>query len=295
LPILQSEKRGQKQNDCISGVKEVPELPEVEQVRLSLERHMIGKKIEKVEIYVPKMVKHPDLEAFCQGACGQTIVSVGRTGKYLRVNLQSGDYLLIHLRMTGALLAVPKGSEKPPFTRWGMMLSGNEDLWMSDIRKFGTVGLYRPGDAPDPGYAALGPEPLSEALTADYLRAKADGKTCHLKSFILDQSVIAGLGNIYADEALFEAGLRPQKRVNRMRKKDWPVLVEAINRVIAQGLRHHGTTFRNYQDADGHMGDNLFYLNVYHRKGEPCKRCGTLLKQIKVGGRGSVFCSNCQK
>lgn len=292
---MPSEKRGQKQNDCISGVKEVPELPEVEQVRLSLERHIIGKKIEKVEIYVPKMVKHPGPEVFCQEAAGQTIVSVGRTGKYLRVNLQSGDYLLIHLRMTGALLAAAKGSEKPPYTRWGMVLSGDEDLWMSDIRKFGTVGLYHPGETPDPGYAALGPEPLSEALTADYLREKAAHKTCQLKSFILDQSVIAGLGNIYADEALFEAGLRPQKRVNRMRKKDWPVLVEAINRVIAQGLRHHGTTFRNYQDADGHMGDNLLYLNVYHRKGEPCKRCGMPLKQIKVGGRGSVFCPHCQK
>lgn len=116
-----------------------------------------------------------------------------------------------------------------------------------------------------------------------------------LKAFLLDQRVIAGLGNIYVDEALFAAGIRPTRRVNRVTRKEWEALTLAIKRVIAQGLAHHGTTFRNYQDADGHMGDNSRYLQVYHRKGMPCLRCGTLLKQIKVSGRGSVYCPHCQK
>ena len=273
----------------------MPELPEVEQVRLSLERHLPGKQVEGVEVFVPKMVQHPDLTAFCSGVTGQVFGTMERTGKYLRLNFVSGDYLLVHLRMTGALLVAPKGGERPPFSRLGFYLSGAEDLWFSDIRKFGTAGFYHPADAPDPGYAALGPEPLSPGFTAEYLRGKATHKTCRLKSFLLDQHVIAGLGNIYADEALFEAGLRPRRRVDRLRRKDWPILVEAVNRVIAQGLLHHGTTFRNYQDAERHMGDNLQYLNVYHRRGMPCRRCGTPLKQITVGGRSSVYCPHCQR
>jgi formamidopyrimidine-DNA glycosylase len=273
----------------------MPELPEVEQVRISLEPYLIGTKIEGVEIFLPNMVQHPTPWEFARALTGQTVTRVERKGKYLCLVLLSGDRLLVHLRMTGALLARKKGAEKPPYTRLGFHLSGEWDLWMSDIRTFGVVGLYHPGEPMDAGFASLGPEPLDAGMNAAYLREKAKGKTEQVKPFILDQRIIAGLGNIYADESLFLAGIRPTHRVNRLTRKAWEALAEAIRTVIRSALEHRGTTFRNYQDANGKMGDNLQYLNVYHRGGEACRNCGTPLKKIKVGGRGSVYCPHCQK
>lgn len=273
----------------------MPELPEVEQVRISLLPHVKGKQIEQVRVDVPKMVHHPDAKTFCETLKGKTILDVGRKGKYLRLELEENLYLLVHLRMTGALLAVPKKEPEPPFTRMAFVLSGAETLYFSDIRKFGTVELIGLDTYRDAGYEALGPELLDKAMTPSYLKEKAKGKTARVKSFILDQSVIAGLGNIYADESLFAAKIRPTRRVNTLTKKEWELLTLSIQQVIAQGLRHHGTTFRNYQDADGKMGDNAAYLKVYHHKGEPCPVCGTPLKQIKVAGRGSVYCPHCQR
>lgn len=273
----------------------MPELPEVEQVRLSLVPHVVGRKFTGVRVDVPKMVLHPDVEEFSKALIGRTVTGVGRRGKYLRLELDNGTWLLVHLRMTGALLAVKKELPEPRFTHLVFQLDGPENLYFTDIRKFGVVALIDGDGYEDKGYASLGPEPMDAALTPQYLKEKAKGKSTVLKSFLLDQSVIAGLGNIYVDEALFAAGVRPTRRVNRITRKEWESLTLAIKAVITQGLEHHGTTFRNYQDADGHMGDNSRYLQVYHRKGLPCLRCGTLLKQIKVGGRGSVYCPHCQK
>lgn len=273
----------------------MPELPEVEQVRISLVPHVVGRKFTGVRVDVPKMVLHPGVEEFKEALLGRTVTGVGRRGKYLRLELDNGTWLLVHLRMTGALLAVKKELPEPRFTHLVFQLDGPENLYFTDIRKFGVVALINGDGYEDKGYAALGPEPLDEALTPQYLKEKARGKSTVLKAFLLDQSIIAGLGNIYVDEALFAAGVRPTRRVNRITRKEWEALTLAIKAVISQGLQHHGTTFRNYQDADGHMGDNSRYLQVYHRKGLPCLRCGTLLKQIKVGGRGSVYCPHCQK
>ena len=273
----------------------MPELPEVEQVRISLLPHIIGKTIEKVRVDLPKMILHPEPEIFARQLQGARFTGVQRRGKYLRLDLEKGRWLLIHLRMTGALLALPKTAPEPPFTRMAFFLSGEENLYFTDIRTFGVAALVGEDGWRDKGYEGLGPEPLDPGLTPGYLREKARGKTAVVKAFILDQTILAGLGNIYADEALFAAGIRPTRRVNRMTRKDWEALTLAIRDVIRQGLEHHGTTFRNDQEADGNMGDNSLYLQVYHRKGRPCKRCGALLKQIKVAGRGSVYCPHCQK
>lgn len=273
----------------------MPELPEVEQVRISLIPHIVGKTIEKVRVDLPKMILHPEPGIFVRKLQGARFTGVQRRGKYLRLDLENGCWILIHLRMTGALLALPKTESEPPFTRMAFFLSGEENLYFTDIRTFGVAALVGEDGWRDKGYESLGPEPLDPELTPDYLREKAKGKTAVVKAFLLDQTVIAGLGNIYVDEALFAAGIRPTRRVNRISRKAWEGLALAIKGVIRQGLEHHGTTFRNYQDADGQMGDNSRYLQVYHRKGLPCLRCGTLLKQIKVTGRGSVYCPHCQK
>lgn len=273
----------------------MPELPEVEQVRISLEPYVLEQKIEDVRILLPRMIVHPSPEGFRKGLRDAVVTAVLRRGKYLSLMLKGGERLMVHLRMTGAFLAVKKGVSLPPFARWGLILSGAYDLWMTDIRTFGTAALYQEGEPLDKGFEALGPEPLDDAMTGTYLKERARHKKTQVKPFILDQSIIAGLGNIYADESLFAAGIRPTKRVSRMTKKEWERLAIAIKEVIQSALRHHGTTFRNYQDANGKMGDNFRYLKVYHRGGKPCPLCGKTLTKTKVAGRGTVYCAHCQK
>ena len=274
----------------------MPELPEVEQVRLSLLPHVKDKKIVQADIRLPRMVHHPAVPEFIAGVEGRTIKDVKRKGKYLALLLDDGHYILAHLRMTGALLVTPCKTKEPPFAKIRFSLTEGIDLWFTDIRTFGTLCLCGGGDPwQDKGYAGLGPEPLSPGFTEAYLKAKLKKSHQMVKCFILDQHKIAGMGNIYADEALAVAGIRPTRYTDKLTAKQIHALFLAVNQVIAQGLRNRGTTFRNYQDADGKMGNNKDFLLVYGRKGLPCQKCGTILKQIKVGGRGSVYCPRCQK
>ena len=274
----------------------MPELPEVEQVRVSLLPHIKGKTIIKTEVRLPRMIHHPAVPDFIMGVAGRTITDVRRRGKYLTLLLDDGRYILAHLRMTGALLVLPGDAAEPPYAKIRFFLSDGLDLWFTDIRTFGTVCLCGGSDCwKDRGYVGLGPEPLSPEFTEAYLKEMLKKSHQMVKCFILDQHKIAGMGNIYADEALAEAGIRPTRYTDKLTLKQIHALYEAVNRVIARGLRHRGTTFRNYQDADGQMGNNKEYLQVYGRKGLPCQKCGAELKQIKVGGRGSVYCPHCQK
>ena len=274
----------------------MPELPEVEQVRLSLLPHIKGKSIVKAEIRLPRMVHHPSVPEFIAGVEGRTVTDVRRKGKYLTLLLDDGHYILAHLRMTGALLVTSCQAEEPPFAKIRFSLSDGTDLWFTDIRTFGTLCLCGGGDLwQDNGYAGLGPEPLTPEFTEAYLKEKMKKSHQMVKCFILDQHKIAGMGNIYADEALAVAGIRPNRYTDTLTAKQIRALYGAVSQVIAQGLRNRGTTFRNYQDADGQMGNNRDFLLVYGRKGLPCKKCGAVLKQIKVGGRGSVYCPHCQK
>ena len=274
----------------------MPELPEVEQVRVSLLPHIKGKTILKTEVRLPRMIHHPAVPDFIMGVAGRTITDVRRRGKYLTLLLDDGRYILAHLRMTGALLVLRGDAPEPSYAKLRFFLSGGMDLWFTDIRTFGTVCLCGGSDSwKDRGYAGLGPEPLSPEFTEDYLKEKLKKSHQMVKCFLLDQHKIAGMGNIYADEALAAAGIRPTRYTDKLTLQQIHALYEAVNRVIAQGLRHRGTTFRNYQDADGKMGNNKEFLQVYGRKGMPCQKCGAELKQIRVGGRSSVFCHHCQK
>lgn len=274
----------------------MPELPEVEQVRRSLLPLIKGKKILKADVRLIRMIHHPDLPEFIAGVEGRTITDVRRKGKYLTLLLDDGRYILVHLRMTGALLVTPREALEPAFAKVRFTLTDGTDLWLTDIRTFGTLCLCGGADTwQDRGFAGLGPEPLSSDFTEAYLKEKLKKSHRMVKCFILDQHKIAGMGNIYADEALAVAGIRPTRYTDELALRQIHALYEAINRVIAQGLHNHGTTFRNYQDANGQMGNNKDFLLVYGRKGLPCKTCGAKLKQIKVGGRGSVYCPHCQK
>ena len=274
----------------------MPELPEVEQVRISLLPHIKGKTICKMEVRLPRIIKHPAVPDFIAGVEGKTVTDVRRKGKYLVMMLDDGHYILAHLRMTGAFLVLPQDCLEPPYAKICFSLTGGINLWFTDIRTFGTLCLCGADDPwQDEGYTGLGPEPLSPEFTEEYLKKRLKKSHQMVKCFLLDQHKIAGLGNIYADEALALAGIRPTRYTDKLTTKQISSLYEAANQVIAQGLRNHGTTFRNYQDADGQMGNNKEFLMVYGRKDMPCKKCGAILKQIKVAGRGSVYCPHCQK
>jgi formamidopyrimidine-DNA glycosylase len=274
----------------------MPELPEVEQVRRSLLPHIEGRKILKTEVFLNRLIQYPSVPKFIVGTEGKTIKTINRRGKYLRLELGKGNFILAHLRMTGALIAQPKDKGTPAYAKLKFTLSGGMNLWFTDIRTFGTMYLLsEDGDYHVSGYETLGPEPLSEGFSDAYLWPLAQKSRKPIKTFILDQTVIAGLGNIYADECLATAKILPTKPAKNLSRQEIKALCKAINKVIAQGIANHGTTFRNYQDGDGKKGDNQNHLLVYGRKGKPCKYCGEPLVQIKIGGRGSVYCPHCQK
>lgn len=270
-------------------------MPEVEQVRKSLSPHIIGKKILAVSSYLDRLIKYPAPEIFCRALTGRTFTAVERRGKYLLLRTDAEQQLVVHLRMTGALLALPTSVPEPPYAKIKFTLSEETTLWFTDIRTFGTLYLVTGNDYTIEGLATLGPEPLSAELTADYLEPLARKGRKPVKSFILDQRIIAGLGNIYADESLALAGILPQRLTGTLTRAELERLCAAINTVIAQGIRNHGTTFRNYQDSDGNSGSNQEHLLVYGRGGEPCRSCGRPLCKTKVGGRGTVYCEQCQK
>lgn len=268
----------------------MPEMPEVEQVRKTLLPHIKGKQIKKIEVFLPRLIQYPTSELFVKKLTGRKILDVKRRGKYLLLQTDKGT-LVVHLRMTGALVV---SEIEPPYAKIKFTLSDKVNLWFTDIRTFGTL-YYVDDDFVIEGLATLGPEPLSKELTVEYLSPLFKKSRKPVKTFILDQTIIAGLGNIYADEALFLAGINPLRLACDVKAKELPKLLRAINEVIAQGIKNKGTTFRDYQDGEGKKGNNQNFLMVYSRGGKPCQKCGKTLEKTKVGGRGTVFCSYCQK
>ena len=272
----------------------MPELPEVEQVRKTLSPHVVGKKIKALDIRLKRLIHHPSANEFEKKVVGKTITSIDRHGKYLKVNLDKDLYILIHLRMTGALMAVPKKAPEPSYAKIEFTLTGDYNMWFTDIRTFGTLDLIDHNDYVVEGFSTLGPEPCTKELRAKYLYGITQKAKGPIKALILNQKVIAGLGNIYADEALFVSGILPMRLASTLTLKDCESLVKAINKVIKQGIKNHGTTFRDYKDGEGNQGSNQKHLFVYGRRLEGCLKCGRELSYTKVAGRGTTYCSKCQ-
>ncbi len=271
----------------------MPELPEVENIRKTLLPHLLGRRIVDVQIYIDRMIKYPQSSEFAQNIVGVTINNVLRRGKYLLFVFDDEKLLVVHLRMTGALIVTEK-DEMPAYARIKFSLSDGSILWYTDVRTLGTLHLLNKGENPIKGLRELGPEPLSVQMNAAYLKDKITGSKKSIKAVLLDQSIIAGIGNIYADEALHIAKIRPDKKAGELTDKQIKLLCQAIVKVISQAIENKGTSFRDYKDGDGQKGQNQDHLLVYGRKNKPCYTCTTPIEYQRTAGRGTCFCPKCQ-
>ena len=274
----------------------MPEMPEVEIIRCYLDTQVAGKTIMNLDIRLPRMIKWPNVEGFRALVTGRTIKAMNRRGKYLLMELDNDSKVVFHLRMTGRLVYEPTGETSDHHARVIFHLQDGASLVYGDTRTLGTIHGLKPQESGMlKGLAEMGPEPLSAEFTAEYLYKTANQRKVAIKSFLLNQKYIGGIGNIYADEALFLAGIHPLRPANSLTQAECGKLWESVNKVIADGIADGGTTFRDYQNGEGGKGSHQEHLYVYGRKGEQCRNCGAVIERITVGGRGTHFCPNCQE
>lgn len=274
----------------------MPELPEVETVRRSLLQVLPQKKITAVEVITPGILALGDAEAFAALA-GTEILDIGRRGKYLLLHFAGGAACVVHLRMTGKLLyhGQPQVLQKHDHLRFGF--ADGSELVYNDTRRFGRFWLCADGDTSSvSGLAALAAEPIDDDFSAEYWRQQiANRKNARVKSVLLDQRVVAGLGNIYADEVLFRAAVHPERRIGSLTAAENERLAEAMHDILQDAISKRGTTFRDYVDGNNQRGSYQQQLQVFQKAGEKCPRCGTVIERIRVAGRSSCFCPECQK
>jgi formamidopyrimidine-DNA glycosylase len=270
----------------------MPELPEVETIVRGLREPLIGRQFSGVRVGWEKLVAKPAVEEFERGLVGRRILGVKRRGKYLIFVLAGGGSLIVHLRMTGRLLIVNSGDELDKHDHLIFELDDGRELRFNNVRKLGRLYLV---DDEDEIVGRLGPEPLDDDFTPADFAALLSGRRGMLKPLLLNQRFMAGIGNIYADEALFAARIHPERRADTLTAEEIECLYHAIRRVLRQGIENRGTTLSAYRDAEGREGRNQEYLRVFRHTDQPCPRCGTPIERTVVGGRGTYFCPRCQK
>ena len=272
----------------------MPELPEVETIRRDLDPLVAGRRIEAVEVdpaTLPLLARAP-IEALRSSLVGRAIVSTGRRGKYLLFGLDDGRTFAAHLRMTGRLVWRESSAPPEPYERAKLVLDGGHDLRWSDLRKFGTWRLY---DSLDELDARLGPEPIDESFTLRQFAAALAGRTAPVKAVLLDQRRMAGLGNIYVDEALWHARLHPLRPAGSLAVAELRSLHRAIRKALELGIARQGSTLTDYRLPDGSSGSMQKEFRAYGRVDEPCDRCGTPIAKTRAAGRGTWFCPTCQR
>lgn len=274
----------------------MPELPEVETIKTTLKRLVIEKTIDHAAVFWPRIVKHPDdVEQFNHILSGQTVRDIKRKGKFLLFHLD--DYVLVsHLRMEGKYSVHHQGEPITKHTHIVFTFVDGDTLHYNDVRKFGTMHVYRKGDEfKQKPLNQLGPDPFDDAFTLDYFYHRLKRTARAIKPVLLDQTVVAGLGNIYVDETLFRAGVHPLIIANNLTRKEAASIhnaaIETLNEAVIQG----GTTIRSYVNGEGEMGLFQQELFVYGQEDHACKQCGDSIVKIKVGGRGTHLCNYCQK
>jgi formamidopyrimidine-DNA glycosylase len=271
----------------------VPELPEVETTRRGIRSALRGRRITGMVLREPRL-RWPVDASLVKSLPGQQVRDVHRRAKYLLIELERGT-LIAHLGMSGSLRVLPPATPLLTHDHYDLVLDSGKCLRFNDPRRFGSL-LWVTGD---PGAHALlkdlGPEPLERDFHVDYLAGKARSRKVAIKQFLMDQRVVVGVGNIYASEALFRAGISPRKAAGRVPRAKLEALVGAVRDVLGEAIRQGGTTLRDYVSADGTPGYFRQKLYVYERSGEPCRRCGTAVKQVVQGQRSTYFCPRCQK
>ena len=274
----------------------MPELPEVETIRKTLKEFVLNKKISDIDIYWGKIIKHPDdSEYFKQLVMGQTIRDVKRKGKFLIFELDN-LMLVSHLRMEGKYFVNKTGTERDKHTHVIFNFTDGTLLNYNDVRKFGTMHVY-----PKENYLQvkplnqLGPDPFEVNYNVDYLTEKLLKTTRFVKAALLDQTIIAGLGNIYVDEVLFRAKIHPEKRANTLTKKQIELIYKYSYDVLKEAVEQGGTTIRSYVNGEGEMGLFQQELFVYGQENKACKSCGDTIEKFKSSGRGTHICPTCQK
>ncbi|MBI4285761.1 MAG: DNA-formamidopyrimidine glycosylase [Chloroflexi bacterium] len=271
----------------------MPELPEVETIKNELAPHVIGERILAVTILWDKIVRQPSANEFRRHLVGQEVTGIARRGKYLLFSLKNSEKLLVlHLKMSGSLLLATASTEPPAYTRAILWLDNGNNIFFRDPRKFGRLWLV---NEPAEAFGKLGPEPFEEDFTPERLAGLLQGRKAPVKALLLDQDLIAGIGNLYADEALFAAGIYPLRPGASLTADEVRQLHQAIREVLMEGIKNKGASIVNYYRPSGDAGHAHEEFKVAHRRGENCPVCGTTLSYIKVRGRGTYFCPQCQR
>jgi formamidopyrimidine-DNA glycosylase len=269
----------------------MPELPEVETIRRSL-LPIVGACIEAVEVREPRLRRAVAAD-FALRLTGRVIQSIARRGKYLLFLLSGDEALLAHLGMSGALLLQPAGTPAQTHDHVSLQLSGGRQVTFNDPRRFGLMCIGRPDELVE--LRNVGPDPLSDAFSVSDLAALARGRKKPVKNLLMDQRALGGIGNIYANEILFRAGIRPGRQARRLTRADIARLFEATRAVLNSAIRLGGSSISDYRDSSGRPGYFQLRLKVYDRGGEPCLRCDTLVRRVVHAGRSSFYCPACQR
>jgi formamidopyrimidine-DNA glycosylase len=274
----------------------MPELPEVETIRRQLAPALENRRLERIEVLDGRWCDPAPAGAIADALDGRSIEQTGRRGKYLILSFEDDVHLVMHLRMTGNLLLARAEDEEPGHLRVRMTLDGGENLLFVDVRRFGTGDVLLGSDALAEYFASrLGVEPLSPDFTAEALRAQARGRKQPVKAFLLNQERIAGVGNIYADEALFRARIHPLRPVGTLKRRQIEELRDAVVEALELGIDSKGASIDDYRHTDGARGSFQDRFLVHLREGEPCVRCGTAIVKIRAAGRGTYLCPRCQR
>lgn len=269
----------------------MPELPEVETIKNELVPHIVGHRITRITLFWDGIVRQPSAEEFCSRLIGQEITGVARRGKYLIFSLTSSQALLIHLKMSGSLLLKSASAEPDKFVRAVIHLDEETQLYFRDPRKFGAMWLVEDKNAI---VGKLGPEPLEADFTPQVLAQRLNNRTAPIKALLCDQTFIAGIGNMYADEALFGAGIHPLRLGGSLSRDEVERLYHAIEQVLQTAIGNKGASIMNYFRPGGELGTAHFEFKVAHRRNETCPVCGTPIARIPIRNRGSYFCPKCQ-
>jgi formamidopyrimidine-DNA glycosylase len=272
----------------------MPELPEVEIIRGQLDAELRGARITGCEVLLPRLVTHPSPAGYRRGLKGREILQVRRRGKYLIFELDGKRELVVHLGMTGSLTLSRPREERPRHTHLVFHLHGGRDLLYVDPRTFGETALVPSGDYRSlRGLHCMGPEPLEECFTPEDLALRLSGR-CRVKTALLDQSRVAGIGNIYADEMLHRAGIHPMRRLEELSSEEVKRLFTSMREVLLEAISRGGSTVSDYVDLRGSAGAFQEAHRVYRRAGERCLSCGEIIRRERVAGRSTYFCPRCQ-